>query len=149
MSEDEKWMNYAIEEAIKAEKKGEVPVGGVLVKDGKLIAKAHNQSIRNCDATAHAEIQLIRLAGQIEENYRLAGSSLYVTLEPCAMCFGALVHARIDSLIFGARDPKFGVCGSALNLSYEKNFNHKVAVRSGILEETCSKILKSFFKVRR
>jgi len=149
MSEDEKWMSYAIEEAIKAEKNGEVPVGAVLVKNGNLLAKAHNQSIQNFDATAHAEIQLIRLAGKMQRNYRLTGCSLYVTLEPCAMCFGAIVHARIDSLIFGAKDLKFGVCGSNLNLNYEKNLNHKVAIRSGILEQKCSEILKSFFKLRR
>lgn len=149
MNNDEKWMNYAIREALKAEKNDEVPVGAVLVKDGNLIASAHNESILNNDATAHAEIQLIRLAGSILGNYRLAGTSLYVTLEPCAMCFGAIVHARIETLIFGAKDPKSGVCGSSLNLINKKNFNHNINIRSGVLEETCSDILKSFFALKR
>tara|TARA_B110000008_G_C16752695_1_gene477325 strand:- start:349 stop:798 length:450 start_codon:yes stop_codon:yes gene_type:complete len=149
MSEDEKWMNYAIKEALKAEKNGEIPVGAVLVKDGNLIAKAHNQSIQNFDATAHAEIQLIRLAGKATQNYRLTGSSLYVTLEPCIMCFGAIVHARIEKLIFGAKDPKFGLSESTLNLDCKKKLNHKVEIRSGILEKNCSDILSSFFKSKR
>lgn len=149
MCEDERWMNFAIKEAIKAKNKGEVPVGAVLVKDGNLIAKAHNQSIRNFDATAHAEIELIRLAGKTQSNYRLVGSSLYVTLEPCAMCFGAIVHARIETLIFGANDPKSGVCGSSLDFNNGQNFNHRVKIRSGVLEKTCSEILKSFFELKR
>ncbi len=149
MNEDEKWMNYAIQEAIKAEMNGEVPVGAVLVKDGILIAKAHNQSVQKHDASAHAEIQLIRSAGKKLENYRLTGSSIYVTLEPCAMCFGAIVHARIETLIFGAKDPKTGVCGSSMDLNSIKIFNHKVNVRSGILESKCSDLLKSFFKLKR
>lgn len=149
MNEDEKWMNYAIQEAIKAEMNGEVPVGAVLIKDGILIAKAHNQSVQKHDASAHAEIQLIRSAGKKLENYRLTGSSIYVTLEPCAMCFGAIVHARIETLIFGARDPKTRVCGSSINLNNMKIFNHRVNVRSGILEKKCSDLLKSFFKLKR
>ena len=100
MNEDEKWMQIAIQEAIKAEKVGEVPVGAVLVKDGLLIAKAHNQPISKNDATAHAEIQLIRLAGKELQNYRLSGSTLFVTLEPCAMCFGAMVHARVKRIVY-------------------------------------------------
>ena len=111
MNEDEKWMKIAIQESIKAEKEGEVPVGAVLVKDGLLIAKAHNQPISTNDATAHAEIQLIRTAGKVQENYRLTGTSLYVTLEPCAMCLGAMMHARIERIVYGTHDPKTGVCG--------------------------------------
>lgn len=149
MNEDEKWMNYAIQEANKAKMNGEIPVGAVLVKNGILIAKAHNQSIKKHDASAHAEIQLIRSAGIKLENYRLTGSSIYVTLEPCAMCFGAIVHARIETLIFGAKDPKTGVCGSSMDLNNAKFLNHKVNVRSGILEDKCSDLLRSFFKLKR
>ena len=111
MNEDEKWMALALEQANEAEKHGEVPVGAVLVKDGLLIAKAHNQPISSNDPTAHAEIQLLRIAGEKLANYRLTNTSLYVTLEPCAMCFGAMVHARIERIVFGAHDPKTGVCG--------------------------------------
>jgi len=149
MNEDEKWMNYAIQEANKAKMNGEIPVGAVLVKNGILIAKAHNQSVQKHDASAHAEIQLIRSAGKKLENYRLTGSSIYVTLEPCAMCFGAIVHARIETLIFGAKDPKTGVCGSSIDLNNAKFLNHKVNVRSGILEDKCSDLLRSFFKLKR
>ena len=123
MYEDEKWMNIALKEALKAEKAGEVPVGAVLVKDGLLVAKAHNQPIATNDASAHAEIQLIRLAGDKLKNYRLNGASLYVTLEPCAMCLGAIMHARIERVIYGAHDLKTGVCGSSENLLDANCFN--------------------------
>ena len=106
MSNDEKWMSLAIKQAIKAEEEGEVPVGAVLVKDGTIIEKAHNQPISTNDATAHAEIQLLRAAGKKKKNYRLTGTTLYVTLEPCAMCFGAMMHARIERIVYGANDPK-------------------------------------------
>ena len=149
MTEDEKWMSLAIKQAIKADKKGEVPIGAVLVKDGLLIAKAHNQPIAKNDATAHAEIQLLRNAGKKLQNYRLTGSTLYVTLEPCAMCFGAMIHARVNRIVFGASDPKSGVCGSSANLISEAFFNHKIVVTSGILEQKCKEVLQSFFKLRR
>ena len=149
MNEDEKWMQIAIHEAIKAEKEGEVPVGAVLVKDGLVIAKAHNQPISTNDATAHAEIQLIRAAGKIQENYRLTGTSLYVTLEPCAMCLGAMMHARIERIIYGAHDPKTGVCGSSENLIDANCFNHKIDLVSGVLETECKQLLKKFFISRR
>ena len=149
MNEDEKWMQIAIQEAIKAEKEGEVPVGAVLVKDGLLIAKAHNQSISTNDATAHAEIQLIRSAGKKQENYRLTGTSLYVTLEPCAMCLGAMMHARIKRIIYGAHDPKTGVCGSSENLIDANCFNHKIDLVRGVLEHECKQLLKKFFISRR
>jgi len=109
MNNDEKWMRIAIDEANLAMKEKEIPVGAVLVQNEKLIAQAHNQPIKINDPTAHAEIQLLRKAGEQQKNYRLIGSSLYVTLEPCAMCFGAMVHARIDRIVFGASDPKTGV----------------------------------------
>ena len=149
MNEDEKWMQIAIQEAIKAEKEGEVPVGAILVKDGLLIAKAHNQPISKNDATAHAEIQLLRTAGGKLKNYRLNGTSLYVTLEPCAMCLGAIMHARIERIIFGARDLKKGVCGSSENLINANCFNHKIDLTGGVLENESSQLLKNFFISRR
>ena len=149
MNEDEKWMQIAIQEAMKAEKEGEVPVGAVLVKDEVLIAKAHNQPISTNDATAHAEVQLIRTAGAIQENYRLTGTSLYVTLEPCAMCLGAIMHARVERIIYGAHDPKTGVCGSSENLIDANCFNHRIALVSGVLENECKQLLNKFFISRR
>ena len=149
MNEDEKWMKIAIQEAIKAEKEDEVPVGAVLVKDGLVIAKAHNQPISTNDATAHAEIQLIRAAGKIQGNYRLTGTTLYVTLEPCAMCLGAMMHARIKRIVYGAHDLKTGACGSSENLIDANCFNHKIDLVSGVLENECKQLLKKFFISRR
>ncbi len=149
MNEDEKWMEFAIKEAIKAGKKGEVPVGAVLVKNQKIIAKAHNQPISKNDATAHAEIQLIRKSGEKQKNYRLVNSTIYVSLEPCSMCLGAIVHARISKIVFGAYDSKIGACGSSIDLTNTSFLNHKFLIKGGILEDQCSKLLKDFFKVRR
>jgi len=149
MDEDEKWMGLALEQAIRAEEEGEVPVGAVLVKEGLVIAKAHNQPITTNDATAHAEVQLLRVAGAKLENYRLTGTTLYVTLEPCAMCLGAIIHARIERVVFGAYDPKTGVCGSSENLLDANCFNHKIDLAGGVLENECKKILKKFFRSRR
>jgi tRNA(adenine34) deaminase len=149
MNEDEKWMSLAIEQALKAEKTGEIPVGAILVKDGLLVESAHNQSIATNDSTAHAEIQLIRAAGKKLKNYRLTGSSLYVSLEPCAMCLGAIMHARVERVIFGAYDPKTGVCGSCIDLRSFNCFNHKIDITAGVLENECSQILHTFFKLRR
>ena len=149
MNEDEKWMNIALEQARKAKEEGEVPVGAILVKDSLIIARAHNQPISTNDATAHAEIQLIRSAGEKLKNYRLTGTSLYVTLEPCAMCLGAIMHARIERIIFGAHDPKTGVCGSSDNLMDAKYFNHKINLVSGVLENESKQLLKNFFISRR
>ena len=149
MNDDEKWMSLALEQARKAEEEGEVPVGAVLVKDGLLIAKAHNQPISTNDSTAHAEIQLIRAAGEKLKNYRLTGTSLYVTLEPCAMCLGAIMHARVERIVFGAYDPKTGACGSSENLMDAKCFNHKINLVSGVLENESRQLLKNFFNSRR
>jgi len=149
MNEDEKWMSLALEQARKAEEEGEVPVGAILVKDGLLIARAHNKPISTNDATAHAEIQLLRAAGKKLKNYRLTGTSLYVTLEPCAMCLGAIMHARVEQVVFGAYDPKTGVCGSSENLMDAKCFNHKINLVSGVLENECRQLLKKFFISRR
>jgi len=149
MNNDEKWMALAIKQAVKADIEGEVPIGAVIVKDGQLIAQAHNQPISTNDATAHAEIQLLRAAGKHEKNYRLIDTTIYVTLEPCAMCLGAMMHARISRLVYGAYDPKTGVCGSRTDLTTESFFNHEMEINGGVLEKECKKLLQSFFKSRR
>jgi len=149
MNNDEKWMALAIKQAVKADTEGEVPVGGVIVKDGQLIAQAHNQPISTNDATAHAEIQLLRAAGKLQKNYRLINTTIYVTLEPCAMCLGAMMHARIKRIVYGASDPKTGVCGSHVDLSSESFFNHEMEISGGVLEKECKELLQSFFKSRR
>ena len=149
MNNDEKWMALAIKQAVKADAEGEVPVGGVIVKDGQLITRAHNQPISTNDATAHAEIQLLRAAGKLQKNYRLINTTIYVTLEPCAMCLGAMMHARIKRIVYGASDPKTGVCGSHVDLSSESFFNHEMEISGGVLEKECKELLQSFFKSRR
>ena len=149
MNEDEKWMQIAIVEANLAKSEDEVPVGAVLVKKGQLISQGHNQPISKNDPTAHAEIQVIRNAGKKQKNYRLVGATLYVTLEPCAMCLGAMMHARIDRIFFGAYDPKTGVCGSCGDLSNANFFKHKIDIKGGILENECKELLHSFFQLRR
>ena len=145
MNEDEKWMRLAINEAILAESEGEVPVGAVLIKNELLIAKAHNQSISKSDATAHAEMLLIQAAGKKLKNYRLNETTLYVTLEPCAMCFSAMMHARIKRVVYGAYDSKTGVCGSCDDLRNAKFFKHRINITSGVLKLENQKILKTFF----
>ena len=145
----EKWMILALEQAKLAEKLGEVPVGAVLVQDEQLIAGAHNQPIINHDPTAHAEIQVLRAAGKKLGNYRLPNTTLYVTLEPCTMCLGAMIHARVSRVVFGAYDPKTGVCGSCQDLSTSACFNHNIEVKGGILASECKDLLQRFFKNRR
>ena len=149
MMEDEKWMQYAIIEANIAKDKGEVPVGSIIVQNNQIIAKAHNSPISKNDPTAHAEIEVLRKAGEILHNYRFPKTTLYVTLEPCAMCLGAMIHARIERVVFGASDPKSGVCGSTIDLSSESIFNHQISVSGGVLEHECKNILQSFFELRR
>ena len=149
MISDERWMKIAIDEAHLAMDDNEIPVGAVLVKDNKLIAQAHNRPIINSDPTSHAEIEVLRMAGKKLRNYRIPKSTLYVTLEPCAMCFGAMIHARIDKVVFGASDFKSGVCGSTIDLSSESIFNHQISVVGGVLEHDCKNILQKFFKLRR
>jgi tRNA(adenine34) deaminase len=149
MTEDEKWMQIAINEANIAKDEGEIPVGAVIVQNGQLIAQSHNQPITSNDPTAHAEIQVLRKAGKILNNYRLNNATLYVTLEPCIMCLGAMMHARIDQIVFGAYDSKTGVCGSCIDLNNAKNFNHTIDINGGVLENTCSTLLQDFFKSRR
>lgn len=149
MKNDEKWMQIAIEEAQLAEIDNEVPVGAIIIKNNKIIAKAHNQPISKNDPTAHAEIQAIRIASKNQKNYRLTGATLYVTLEPCAMCLGAMIHARINRIVFGAYDLKSGVCCSCIDLQSKKIFNHKIISVGGILEKKCKDQLQLFFKKRR
>jgi len=146
---DEAWMALSIEQAKLAEKIGEVPVGAVLVQDDQLITSAHNQPISNNDPTAHAEIQLLRAAGKKLNNYRLPNTTLYVTLEPCTMCLGAMIHARISRIVFGAYDQKTGVCGSCQDLSTSECFNHSIEIQGGVLAKECKVLLQKFFKVRR
>ncbi len=142
-------MKLAIQQALLAEKIDEVPVGAVLVQDNQLIASAHNQPILNNDPTAHAEIQVLRSAGSKLSNYRLPNTTLYVTLEPCAMCLGAMIHARVSRVVFGAYDQKTGVCGSCIDLSNSECFNHSIKIEDGLLQENCKTLLQKFFKNRR
>ena len=145
----EKWMELALEQARLAEEIGEVPVGAVLVKDNQLIASAHNQPISNHDPTAHAEIQLLRKAGKKLNNYRFPNTTLYVTLEPCTMCLGAMIHARISRVVFGAYDQKTGVCGSCQDLTASDCFNHSIELQGGVLVNECKELLQQFFKKKR
>ena len=146
---DEKCMSEAIIEAQKSKNKDEVPVGAVIVINNEIISKSHNQPISQNDPTSHAEIEAIRDASKYVNNYRLSNADIYVTLEPCAMCYGAIVHARILRLVFGAFDPKTGVCGSSIKLHEQECFNHSPEIIGGVLEKDCSLILKDFFKERR
>lgn len=146
---DEDWMQYAIKLAAKAEEQGEVPVGAVLVKDGALLAEGWNQMISLNDPSAHAEMQAIRAASAAVGNYRLPECTLYVTLEPCSMCAGVMVHSRIKKVVFGASDLKTGAAGSVLNLLQYHQFNHQVEVVSGVLAQQCAAQLSGFFQRRR
>ncbi|MCZ4295955.1 tRNA adenosine(34) deaminase TadA [Vibrio sinaloensis] len=147
--QDEWFMRRAIELAELAEAKGEVPVGAVLVKEGKIIAEGWNESIGQHDATAHAEMQTIRKAGLVLQNYRLLDTTLYVTLEPCPMCAGALLHSRVKRIVFGAPDLKAGAAGTVLNLFEHQAAYHYADVEQGLLEEECRSQLQAFFKRRR
>lgn len=147
--QDEFWISYAQELAHKAEELGEVPVGAVVVLNGELVAEGWNQSILNNDPTAHAEIIALQKAGEKIGNYRLIDSTLYVTLEPCPMCAGAMVHARVKRLVFGAFDQKTGAAGSVFNLIANEALNHKLEKTAGIAQQECAKQLSNFFKKRR
>jgi len=148
-TEDEKWMRIALKAAVAAADQGEVPVGAVLVKDGSLIAAAGNQPVGLHDPTAHAEIRVLRTAAQQYENYRLPGSTLYVTLEPCLMCIGAILHARLKRLVYGAADPKTGAVHSLYSIGTDERLNHALDITSGILEKECGELLRSFFRNKR
>jgi tRNA(adenine34) deaminase len=142
-------MQQALDQAMLAGAAGEVPVGAVLVRDGQIISTGFNQPIGNSDPSAHAEMMALRTAAQDESNYRLPGTTLYVTLEPCTMCAGAMLHARVERVVFGAADPKTGAAGSVLNVFSEKQINHQTQVEGGIMSEECGQVLRNFFKERR
>src|SRR5579872_5610595 len=149
ISDDQRWMREALLLARQAEAAGEVPVGAVLVKDGKLIGSGWNQPIGAHDPTAHAEVMALRAAAKATDNYRLVDTTLYVTLEPCAMCAGALVHARVARLVYGAADPKTGAAGSVFDLARTDKLNHRLEVEGGVLTEECGGLLKDFFARKR
>jgi tRNA(adenine34) deaminase len=146
---DLEMMQLALEQARLAENAGEVPVGAVIVKDQEILATGHNQPIGLHDPTAHAEIRALREAASRAGNYRLTGSTLYVTLEPCPMCIGAMVHARITRLVYGAADPRTGSAGSVFDLACNVSLNHCIEVEAGVLAEESSELLKQFFQARR
>lgn len=147
--QDEDYMRLAMALAEEAASQGEVPVGAVVVKNGEVIGRGRNAPISLNDPTAHAEIQAMREAAQSLGNYRLVECTLYVTLEPCAMCSGAIQHARIARLVYGASDPKTGCCGSVVNLMTEQKLNHHCEVTAGVLAEECGALLSTFFRQRR
>lgn len=146
---DLEFMQLALEQAQLAKASGEVPVGAVLVSNNQVIAAGHNQPITQNDPSGHAEMLALRAAGQNLGNYRLPDTTLYVTLEPCMMCSGAIMHARVSRLVYGARDPKTGCVHSVLNLFDNQQLNHHTIVEGGILENQCAQVLKDFFKERR
>ena len=146
---DRQFMQQAIEQAQLAALAGEVPVGAVLVREGQVISKAFNQPISNHDPSAHAEMLALRQAALLEQNYRLPGTTLYVTLEPCTMCAGAILHARVDRVVYGAPDPKTGAAGSVADIFSSKQINHQTRVEGGIMSDECGQLLRTFFKERR
>ena len=149
MDRDEEFMRLALAEAEKALLAGEVPVGAVIVRGGEVVASAHNGPVGLKDPSAHAEILALRRAAAAEGNYRLAGTTLYVTIEPCLMCAGALIHARVSRLVFGASDPKSGAIVSLYGVLQDARLNHRVDVTGGVLREACSEILSRFFREKR
>ena len=149
IEEDRRFMRRALELAQKARDEGEVPIGAVIAMDHDIIGEGYNRPIAEHDPTAHAEVQALRNAARRRGNYRLPGAVLYVTLEPCAMCAGAIMHARIARVVFGAVDPKTGACGSVVNLFAESRLNHHAEVHGGVLAEECGALLQAFFALRR
>lgn len=149
MSHDTIFMQQALSQAQNAWALGEVPVGAVVVKDGEVIATGFNQPIGTHDPTAHAEVMALRAAATIMGNYRLPGCELFVTLEPCAMCSGAMMHARLARVVFGASDPKTGACGSVIDLFAQEKLNHHTEIVGGVLAEECTGLLRQFFAERR
>jgi tRNA(adenine34) deaminase len=149
VSDGERFMRMALREAERGAREGEVPVGAVLVRDGQVLGRAHNRPIHLHDPSAHAEILVLRRAARKVLNYRLEGCDLYVTIEPCVMCAGAIVQARLRRTVFGARDPKAGACGSALRVLNNAKLNHRVELEKGILAADCASVIQEFFRVRR
>ena len=146
---DRQFMQQALEQAKLAALAGEVPVGAVLIRDGQVISRAFNKPISDHDPSAHAEMLALRQAAKSDENYRLPGTTLYVTLEPCTMCAGAILHARLDRIVYGATDPKTGAAGSVLDVFSSKQINHQTSVEAGVMGEECGQLLRDFFKERR
>lgn len=149
MNDEIFFMREALREAKTAEKENEVPIGCVIVKNSKIISRAHNQTIKKNDPIAHAEILAIKKAARKTKNYRLINCLMYVTIEPCPMCAGALVWARISKVIYGAADKKAGSCESVLSIVHNKRFNHRVEIKRGVLQKACADLVKRFFKKRR
>ena len=145
----ERWMREALSLAQQAAEADEVPVGAIVVHNDEIIGRGFNQPIRSCDATAHAEIVAIRSASQFRNNYRLPGTTVYVTIEPCTMCLGAMIHARVDRLVFGATEPRAGAVVSQGSLLEAGHFNHQLSFIDGVLAEECSSLMQSFFRNRR
>ena len=143
------FMREALNQAQKARDAGEVPVGAVLVRAGKIVGRGSNCPIGSHDPTAHAEIMALREGGQALGNYRLVDTELYVTLEPCIMCMGAIIHARVRRLVFGAADPRVGAAGTVFDFTHDAKLNHRIEVKAGVLEEACSSLMQDFFKYRR
>ena len=149
IAQDTAWMRLAIEQAHQAESLGEVPVGAVLVIDGALIAAAFNAPISGCDPSAHAEIAVLRKAAELRKNYRLPFSTLYVTIEPCTMCMGAMIHSRVQRVVFGAREPRAGAVVSQLQLAGQSFYNHQIEVTEGVLADECGALVSTFFRTKR
>jgi len=149
METDERWMRLALEEACLARDAGEVPVGAVIVRGEELLGQAHNSPVSLNDPSAHAEVLAIRRAAALLGNYRLTGATLYVTIEPCLMCAGAILQARIERVVFGAADPKGGAVVSLYRLFDDRRLNHSVEVTQGVLQEACAEILSGFFRAKR
>lgn len=149
IAQDTAWMRLAIEQAHQAESLGEVPVGAVLVIDGALIAAAFNTPISGCDPSAHAEIAVLRKAAELRKNYRLPFSTLYVTIEPCTMCMGAMIHSRVQRVVFGAREPRAGAVVSQLQLAEQPFYNHRIEVTEGVLADECGALVSTFFRDKR
>jgi tRNA(adenine34) deaminase len=148
-SDDQKFMSRALELARLAEAAGEVPVGAVIVKDDQIIAEGWNRPIGLHDPSAHAEMLALRAAAQVVSNYRLLDTTLYVTLEPCAMCAGAMVHARVKRLVYGATDPRAGAAGTIFNITQHEALNHRLEVQGGVMAEDCGSVLREFFRAKR
>ena len=146
---DERYMRRAVELAREAEAAGEVPVGCVIVRDGQIVGEGWNRPISTRDPTAHAEMIALRAAASVSESYRLTGTTLYVTLEPCAMCAGAMVHARVQRLVYAATDPRAGAAGSVFNIVQHPALNHRIDCEGGVLAEECGAVLRAFFAARR
>lgn len=146
---DRRWMSEALAEAAAAGGRGEIPVGAVLVRDDRRVAAAGNASVAGNDPTAHAEVLVLRAGGEVLGNYRLPGTTLYVTVEPCVMCIGAALHARIARLVYGCADPKAGAVGTLFDLAADPRLNHRIVVARGVEEAACRDLLQAFFRSRR